>query len=81
MLEAGWKSSTPGFLQTSDVSATLDGALFNKTQIIDSFSKDMENANIEKSGWVFAECGYRERYHYRFCQEGQVSADQKREIS
>ena len=33
VLEAGWKPSS---------SATLDGALFNKAQIIDSFSSDME---------------------------------------
>ena len=39
------------------------------------------NANMEKSGWAFAQCWYGERYHHRFCQEGQVSADQKREIS
>ena len=39
VLEAGWKPSTPGFWQTPDGSATLDGALFNKAQIIDS---DME---------------------------------------
>ena len=42
MLEAGWKPSSPGFWQTPDCSATLDGALFNKAQIIDSFSSDME---------------------------------------
>ena len=42
VLEAGWKPSSPGFWQTPDGSATLDGALFNKAQIIDSFSSDME---------------------------------------
>ena len=42
VLEAGWKPSTPGAWQAPDASATLDGALFNKAQIIDSFSKDME---------------------------------------
>ena len=31
-----------GFWQTPDGSATLDGALFNEAQIIDSFSSDME---------------------------------------
>ena len=41
VLEAGWKPSSPGFGQTPDGSATLDGALFNKAQIIDSFSSDM----------------------------------------
>ena len=35
------------------------------------------NANMEKSGWALAQCRYGERYHYRFCQEGQVSADQR----
>ena len=33
---------------------------------------------MEKSGWAFAQCGNGERYHHRFCQEGQVSADQRR---
>ena len=42
VLEAGWKPSSPGFWQSPDGSATLDGALFNKAQIIDSFSSDME---------------------------------------
>ena len=42
VLEAGWKPSTPGFWQSPEASATLDGALFNKAQIIDSFSKDMD---------------------------------------
>ena len=42
VLEAGWKPSTPGFWQAPDASATLDGALFDKAQIIDNFSKDME---------------------------------------
>ena len=41
-LEAGWKPSSPGFWQTPDGSATLDGALFNKAQIVDSFSSEME---------------------------------------
>ena len=42
VLEAGWKPSTPGFWQAPEGSATLDGALFNKAQITDLFSKDME---------------------------------------
>ena len=37
-----WKPNTPGFQQSPEASATLDGALFNKAQIIDSFSKDLE---------------------------------------
>ena len=42
VLEAGWKPSSPGFWQSPDGSATLDGALFYKAQIIDSISSDME---------------------------------------
>ena len=42
VLEAGWKPSSPGFWQTSDGSAALDGALFNKAQISDSFSSGTE---------------------------------------
>ena len=78
VLEAGWKQITPGFWQTPDASATLDGALFNKAQIIDSFSRDME-MQMEKSGWAFAQCvkKKKERYHHRLCPEGQVSADQR----
>ena len=42
MLEAGWKPSSPGFWQSPDASAALDGALFNKARIVDSFSRDTE---------------------------------------
>ena len=38
----GWKPSTAGFWQAPEASATLDCALFNKAQIIDSFSRNME---------------------------------------
>ena len=41
-LEAGWKPGSPVFWLSPDASATLDGALFNKAQIVDSFSRDME---------------------------------------
>ena len=41
VLEARWRPSSPGFWKSPDGSATLD-ALFNKAQIIDSFSSDME---------------------------------------
>ena len=34
--------STPGFWRTPEASATLDGALFNKAQIIDRFSSEMD---------------------------------------
>ena len=49
MLEAGWNPSTPGFWQAPAASATLDGALFNKAQIIESFSKDMEIQTWKKA--------------------------------
>ena len=48
VLEAGWKPSTPGFWQ-APASATLDRTLFNKAQIIESFSKDMEMQMWEKA--------------------------------
>ena len=48
VLEAGWKKSK-GVWQAPDASATLDGALFNKAQIIVSFSKDMEMQTWERA--------------------------------
>ena len=75
VLEPGWKPSTPGFSQAPDACATIDGALSNKAQIVDSFSRDMEMPNMDKSGWALAQCRFGERCHHRFCQEGQVSAD------
>ena len=75
-MEADWKPSTPGFFgQATEASATLDGALFNKAQIIESFSKDMETQMWKKSSGAPAEYGHGERYHHRLCQEGQVSID------
>ena len=71
MLEAGWKSSTPGFWQAPDASATLDGALFNKTHIIDSFSKDMEMQTWKRAAGHSLSSGMEKRHHHRFCQEGQ----------
>ena len=50
LLEAGWKRSTPGFWQAPDASATLDGALFNTAQIVDSFSRDMEMQTSKRVG-------------------------------
>ena len=44
------------------------------------FLQGYGNANMEKSGWAFAQCGYGERYHHRLCQEGQVSADERGEF-
>ena len=49
VLEAGWKPSTPGFWQATEASTTLDGALFNKAQKIESFSKDMETQMWKKA--------------------------------
>ena len=65
------------FWQAPDDSATLDGALFNKAQIIDSFSRGYGHANVEKSGRASAQFGHGERYQHRLCQEGQVPADQR----
>ena len=48
VFEAGWKPSTPGFWQAPDASATLDGSLFNKAQITDNFSRDMEMQTWKK---------------------------------
>ena len=42
VLEARWKPGSPVFWQSPDASATLDGALFNEAQIVDSFCRDME---------------------------------------
>ena len=42
VLETDWKPSSPGFWQSADASATLDGALFNKGQLVDCFSRHME---------------------------------------
>ena len=49
VLEAGWKPSTPSFWQATEASDTLDGALFNKAQIIESFSKNMETQMWKKA--------------------------------
>ena len=69
VLEPGWKPSTPGFWQTPELLWT--GA--DHRQFLPGYG----NANMEKSGWAFAQCGYGERYHHRLCQEGQVSADER----
>ena len=42
VLEAGWKPGSPVFWQWPDAIITLGGALFNKAQIVDSVSTDME---------------------------------------
>ena len=41
------------------------------------FAGTWDSTLMEKSGWAFAQCRYGERHHHRFCQEGQVSADQR----
>ena len=65
VLEAGWKPSSSGFLQSPDASATFDGALFNKAQIVDSFSRDMEEAVVETSCLSLSRCWHGERHHNR----------------
>ena len=57
VLEAGWKPSSPGFWQSLDGSATLDGAFFNKAQIIDSFSSDMEMQTWKAAARHFSSSG------------------------
>ena len=73
VLEAGWKPSTPGFWQSPGGSATLDGALFNKAQVIESFSEDMEMQMWKKAAGHPLSTGM-------VCQEGQVSTDQRRKF-
>ena len=75
-VEAGWKPSSPGFWQSPDGNATLDGALFNKAQIIDSFSSDMEMQTWKAAARHSSSSGV-ERYHHRFRQESQSSVDQR----
>ena len=57
VLEAGWKPSSPGFWQSPDGSTTLDGALFNKAQIIDSLSSDMELQTWKAAARHFSSSG------------------------
>ena len=78
VLEAGWKPSSPGFWQSQDGSATLDGALFNKAQIIDSFFSDMEMQTWKAATRHSSSSGLEKRHHHRFCQESQISVDQRR---
>ena len=66
--------STPGFWQATEASATLDGALFNKAQIIESFSKDMETQMWEKAAGYPLSTGMEKGVTTD--QEGQVSIDQ-----
>ena len=49
VLEAVWKPSTPGVWQATEASATLDGVLFNKAQIVESFSKDLVTQKLKKA--------------------------------
>ena len=48
-LGSGLEAEHTRFWQAPEASATLDGALFNKAQIIESFSKDMEMQTREKA--------------------------------
>ena len=70
----GWEPSSPGFWQSPDASATLDGALFNKAQMIDSFSRVME-----RQMWKQA-ADHSERYHHRFRQRSQEKSEQREEF-
>ena len=57
-----------------DASATLDGTVSADHR---PFLQGYGNANMEKGAWAFAQFGHGERYHHRFCQESQVSLDQR----
>ena len=72
-----WFLSTPGFWQTPDASATLDGALFNKAQIIDCFSRDVEMQTWKRAAGHSLSSGMEKGTNTDLCQEGQVSADQR----
>ena len=51
------------------------GALFNKAQIIDSFSKDVEMQTWKRAAGHSLRWCMEERYPHRLCQESHVSAD------
>ena len=70
-----WFLSTPGFWQTPDASASLDGALFNKAQIIDCFSRDVEMQTWKRAAGHSLSSGMEKGTNTDLCQEGQVSAD------
>ena len=72
-VEAGWKPSSPAPLWTVP--------LFNKAQIIDSFSSDMEMQTWKAAARHSSIFRFGERYHHRFRQESQISVDQRRQIS
>ena len=48
VLKAGWKPVTPCFWKAPEVDACLNGALFNKPQILHDFSKDIETQVWER---------------------------------
>ena len=72
-----WFLSTPGFWQTPDASATLDGALFNKAQIIDGFSRDVEMQTWKRAAGHSLSSGVEKGINTDLCQEGHVSADHR----
>ena len=75
-LEAGWKSSTPGFL-ASDRSQCYSGWSSAQQGADNGMSlQGYGNANVGKSGGAPAEYGHGERYEHRLSQEGQVPIDQ-----
>ena len=66
--------------KTPDDSAILDGALFNKAQTVDSFS-EIPKCKHGRKRLALAQRKHGERHHNRFCQESQVSVDQKEKNS
>ena len=63
--------------QTPDASATLDGALFNKAHIIDSLSRCMEMQTWKRAAGQSLSSGMEKGINTDFCQESQVSAEQR----
>ena len=76
-LPPAWKPSTRGFWQAPDASVTLDGALFDKAQIIDSFSRDMEMQTWKRAAGHSFSSGMEKGIHTDFAKKSQVSADQR----
>ena len=79
-IESGLEAEHTRFLASARrASATMDGALFSKAQIIESFSKNMETQMWEKAAGHPLSTGM-EKDNNRFCQEGQVTTDQRRKF-
>ena len=80
VLEADWMPRSPGFWQSPDASATLDGALFNKAQIVDCFSRHMEMQMWKQAAGHSLSAGMEKRHHYRCRQGSQESIGQREEF-